>query len=108
MGVELVELPGGHPQLQDRKLAPGPDRGRGVAGGYSRARTCCPGPALRPALSLPSTSPAELSSGNRLAAEADHGQPAIASPGAESGRSHDVAQEAQNGMICAFSPAGLE
>jgi hypothetical protein len=30
------------------------------------------------------------------------------SPDAESDRSHDVALEAQNGMICAFSPAELE
>jgi hypothetical protein len=60
MGAELVEPPGGHPQLQDRKLTPWPDRGRGIGGGYSRARTCCPGAALSPALSLHPTSPAEL------------------------------------------------
>ena len=42
MGAELVELPGGHPQLQDRKLALGPDRGPVAGGGYSRAVRAAP------------------------------------------------------------------
>src|ERR1700732_3474487 len=76
MGVELVELLSGHRQLQDRKLAlgvgPGPGRGRRLR----PCGTCCPQLSVSPALSLHSTSPAELSSGNRLATEADHGQSA--------------------------------
>ena len=77
MSVELVELLGGHPQLQDRKPALGGRTAGRVAGrGYSRAVRAAPGSALSPALSLHSTSPAELSSGNILAPEADHGKPA--------------------------------
>jgi hypothetical protein len=40
---ELVELLGGHPQLQDRKLAlGGSDRGPGCRRRLQPCRTCCP------------------------------------------------------------------
>ena len=76
MGVEIVEILGGDPQLQDRNLA------LAVGGaGSQEAVTAVPDvrprlSAISPALSLHSTSPAKLSSGNRLATEADHGQSA--------------------------------
>jgi hypothetical protein len=58
MGVELVEFLGGHPQLQNRKLALGGRTGdRAAGGGYSRAVDAAPGLSVKSgaelALNLP-------------------------------------------------------